>query len=297
MRVGTALIGTGYWGSKLRRYLREDPGCELRMECNSKTNLETVWGDPEIAAVVAAVPNEVRYEIVRRALESGKHVFSEKPLALRLGECERLRDLARAKGRVLFVDYTWMYSEGVAIAKRKVDEGAIGTLRGIDMEVKHLGRFGGGNVYTLLGSHMLSVLSLFAPLGQLEYSRHDVVTVGGVPETGAIHFSGNGIGGQIALSLNYPGKTAGFVLYGDEGTLIFDAGSETPVQITRYGRLRWTVAEKLPQQTERFATDEKNNLKNSVGSFFRALDGGEADHLDVAVEISAVLAKLGFGHG
>ena len=91
----TALIGIGYWGSKLKRYIEANPEFELRYTCNSKSDLNEVWDDEEVLAVIVATPTPTHYPIVKAALQSGKNVFAEKPLALKAAECEELRQIAQ----------------------------------------------------------------------------------------------------------------------------------------------------------------------------------------------------------
>ena len=205
--IDVALIGHGYWGTILEKYIRADKHYNLKYICDSKSDLNEVWADDNIEAVVIAVRNEQRYLITKAALENGKSVLSEKPLALTIVEAEYLRGLSELHGLVLATNYTFTFSKSLQMAVRWVDDGRIGDLFGIDMRVNHLGKFGGGSVYRILGSHMLSVLDMFVPLESLVYSKRDMVTHNNSVETGVIFFERSpGLKGQINLSLNYPSK-------------------------------------------------------------------------------------------
>ena len=59
--INCALIGCGYWGSKLKRYIEENQDFSLKYICNSKSDLNEVWNDKEITAVVVATPNKTHY--------------------------------------------------------------------------------------------------------------------------------------------------------------------------------------------------------------------------------------------
>src|SRR3989338_2055043 len=98
--ISCALIGHGYWGSKLQRYIEENQNFDLKYICGSKSDLNKVWQDSQITAVVVATPNETHYPIVKSALLCGKHVFSEKPLALKTAQCRELKHLALDKNRL-----------------------------------------------------------------------------------------------------------------------------------------------------------------------------------------------------
>lgn len=291
-KIKTALIGCGYWGSKLKRYVEENQDFDLKYVCDSKSDLNEVWRDREVTAVVVATPNETHYIIVKSALLHGKHVLSEKPLALRAEECEELRQIASSRGLLLSVEYTYTFSKAVIEAQRITKEGEIGSLLGLEMSVRHLGRFKGGSVYWLLGSHMLSVLDMFTPLGNLSFEKKDLVTCDGQVETGVLCFKNKALSGQIIVSLNYPGKETRIIAYGQEGTIIYDATSQPSLQVEMYERLKWMIASRLPRDHREFYMDETNNLRYAVEYFSKALAGKANSNIDRAVAITKILEKL-----
>ena len=77
-KIDTALIGIGYWGSKLRRYIEQNESFSLKYICNSKSDLNEVWNDKEITAVVVATRNDTHYSMAKSALLSGKNILTEK---------------------------------------------------------------------------------------------------------------------------------------------------------------------------------------------------------------------------
>lgn len=287
----TALVGYGYWGSKLKKYIMENPFFELTHVCDSKTDLNQVW--PEVKAAVVATPNHTHYGIVKEALNNGIHILCEKPLALETRECAELRKLAVDLGLKLHVEYTYTFSKGVKQALEWVESRNIGELLSVEMMVRHLGRFKGGSVYWLLGSHMLSVLDMFAPLEVLEYSKKDLVVVDGEVETGRIDFEGE-ITGHIIVSLNYMGKETKIVWYGEKGTVIFDPLSKewTTLRLATYERIPWIVMDKLPVNEYPIWMDESNNLRYAIESFQNVLTGKEKSNVDTAVEVTNILENL-----
>jgi UDP-2-acetamido-3-amino-2,3-dideoxy-glucuronate N-acetyltransferase len=290
--IDCALIGCGYWGSNLKRYLEENNKYRLKYVCNSKFDLNQVWNDKQIKAVVVATPNETHYPIVKSALMGGKNVLSEKPLALKAGECEELKKMASDNDLVLLVEYTFTFSQGLNQAQRMVNEGEIGQVLGIEMAVRHMGRFKGGSVYWLLGSHMLSVLDMFTPIKDLHFEKADLVTFNGAVETGAISFKNRDIAGQIVISLNYPGKETRVIIYGETGTIIYNPVSQPTLQVENYERLRWTIAAELPRKRREFQIDEFNNLYYAVDQFYEALQGRAEGNVERAVSITRILEEL-----
>lgn len=290
--IQCTLIGCGYWGSKLKRYLEENPTFRLKYVADSSFDLTTIWRDEEVSAVIIAVPNEARFSITSAALKAGKHVLSEKPLALTTGECETLARLAAEKSVVLTVEYTYTFSRALAKAQRVVDAGNIGRVLGMEMSVRHLGRFGGGSVYWLLGSHMLAALDLFFPLSTLEFKRRDLAVAGGNVETGVIEFSGAEVSGHIIISLNYSGKETRIIWYGEKGTMVYDPITPPSLRVEVYEKVPWTVAVELPHRHTDYDIDEGNNLRYAIADFGEAVMGRTGTNLNRAMAITRILESL-----
>ena len=288
-KINCALIGVGYWGSKLKRYIEENESFNLKYTCNSKSDLNEVWNDKEITAVVIATRNDTHYFMVKSALLSGKSVLTEKPLALKTEECEELKQIALDSNLLLLVEYTYTFSKALEKAQRIVKEGEIGKILGFEMAVRHLGRFKGGSVYWLLGSHMLSVLDMFVPIKGLSFQKTDLVNYEGEVETGIISFKKGGVSGQIVVSLNYPGKETIVIIYGEKGTIIYNPVSQPSLQMESYKRVKWTVGSKLPREHTEFSIDEANNLCYAIEYFSQALKGEAEGNVDRAIAITRIL--------
>lgn len=84
--------------------------------------------DPEVEAVVICTPNHTHPQIAREALEAGKHVFCEKPLALTLEEHRELGRLAEERGLVLQVGFELRHAPMFLRLRRAVEEGEFGRL-------------------------------------------------------------------------------------------------------------------------------------------------------------------------
>jgi predicted dehydrogenase len=88
--------------------------------------------DPEIDAVYNPLPNSLHCEWTIRALEAGKHVLCEKPLASNAEEARRMAEAARRAGRVLVEAFHWRYHPVAARMREIVDSGALGRLRHVE---------------------------------------------------------------------------------------------------------------------------------------------------------------------
>lgn len=282
-QVSVALIGCGYWGSKLKRYLKENPDFRLERVCDSKSNLNDVWKDSRIAAIVVATPNDSHYSIVKLALLHGKNVLSEKPLALKVEECEELKQIALNNNLLLLVDYTWTFSKGLQKVQRKIKGEEIGKIIGVEMAVRRFRRYKGGSVYWLLGSHMLSVLDMFIPIEDLSFEKVDLVSYDGEVDTGIISFSKEGLLGQIIVSLNFRGKETRIIVYGEKGIILHNPIAQPTLQVEKYG----------PLIQEEYTIDESNNLGRVIQHFSRALQGKAEGNVDRAIAVTRVLEELG----
>ena len=142
--VRFGLIGCGAWGSHHARTIAQCPQARLvgiaersegsRAQARADHPTATVWADyrdmlarPEIDAVDIVLPSHLHHEVGLAALEAGKHILIEKPLALDLGQCDELIGLARMKGLVLATGFQFRLSSLWGKVKVLLDEGAIGT--------------------------------------------------------------------------------------------------------------------------------------------------------------------------
>ncbi|MEJ2888010.1 Gfo/Idh/MocA family protein [Actinomycetospora aeridis] len=154
--IGTAIIGAGYWGPNLVRNVQATPDlrleyvCDLREErarevlgaystVRASSSMEEVLADPAVEAVAVATPADTHVEVVTAALEAGKHVLVEKPLAPSLAEGRRLVELADERGLVLMLDHTYCYTAAVAHLRNLVRSGVLGDVQYLDSVRINLG--------------------------------------------------------------------------------------------------------------------------------------------------------------
>ena len=141
MRFG--LIGYGLWGRHHAASIAAAPGATLAaIACASETTAaaaardfpdvpidvghEALLARPDIDAVAVVVPNHLHADVGVAALEAGKDVLMEKPMATTLEGCDRLLAAARASGRVLTVGHQLRLSAQYGRVKALIDAGEIG---------------------------------------------------------------------------------------------------------------------------------------------------------------------------
>lgn len=283
--IKVGLIGLGYWGSKLQRYLEVNGNFEVIPVNHSDKEISVVMNDESVSAVVIATPNDTHYALTKLALEYGKNVMCEKPLAFTTDECETLKNISELYNLKLTVEYTFTFSRCIQKMVEYTNHPKY-----ISMNVKHLGRFGGGNVYWLLGSHMLSVLDMIIPLDSLDFSKTDLLKHDGVTETGRIEFGNCFVNGNINLSLNHPYKNIEIAVYSGDNTVIYNPAEYNPLEFTSYNRIHWNV--NIPTEIVSIKLDESNNLKYSVDHFYNVITGKETSNLERAIRVTKILESI-----
>jgi predicted dehydrogenase len=155
--VGVALVGFGYWGANLARNIRAVRGLRLvgiadpdraQREAAVETfedittwpSLDDALADDAVEAVVIASPAGFHGELARRALEAGRHVMVEKPLATEPDEAELIVKLAGEHDLIAMVGHTFLYSPPVQRLKTYIDDGALGDVQYLYSQRLSLGR-------------------------------------------------------------------------------------------------------------------------------------------------------------
>ncbi len=149
-----AVIGCGYWGKNLVRNFQQLGALAMVAdvtEAGRNAAVAVAGGAPivadvdealrsDVAGVVISTPAETHFELAQRALEAGKDVFCEKPLALRPEEGAALLALAEAKGRILMVGHVLEYHPAVVKLRELVASGALGKVQYIYSNRLSLGK-------------------------------------------------------------------------------------------------------------------------------------------------------------
>ena len=156
-RLRVAVVGCGYWGPKVVRAAASLPEVEIaalvdldldlaaRVQrhlpaARTTTSLKEALKDETIDAVVVATNPATHVELASEALEAGKHVLVEKPLALSAGDCRTLGGEARERGLTLMVGHTFRFSPAVEHVHELMRSRELGEVYYIDSQRLNLGR-------------------------------------------------------------------------------------------------------------------------------------------------------------
>jgi predicted dehydrogenase len=154
--VRVAVVGVGYWGPNIVRNLHAIEGAEPvwmvdpRQEAldemlrrypgvRTTTDYSEALDDDDVDAIAIATPVSTHFELAAAALNAGKHVFVEKPLAASTSDASELLELAAAHGRVLMPGHTFLYSPPVMKIKELIDTGELGEVLFITTSRVNLG--------------------------------------------------------------------------------------------------------------------------------------------------------------
>jgi len=174
--VNFGVIGFGYWGPNVVRNLASlegshviaiaevSPAARLRAQksypgVHVTANSLDVVSSVEIDAVAVVTPVWTHYELVKAALENGKHVFVEKPFTSNAAQGEELINLAQQKHLKIMVDHTFLFTGAVRKISQLLNEGTLGKLYYYDSTRVNLGLFQHDvNVLWDLAPHDLSIM-------------------------------------------------------------------------------------------------------------------------------------------
>ncbi len=239
--LGVAVVGYGYWGPNLVRNVVERPELALSALCERDplraagfaqripgvpvlADLEAALLHPDVDAVIVATPPRTHHAIVKQALEAGKHVLVEKPLATRGEDAEELVNLAEERGLVLMPGHTFVYSPAVNKVRELIEEGALGDIYFVTSSRMNLGKYQSDGVICDLAPHDLSILLhwLQRPITQIATSARSVFQED-VPETAflSLQFEG-GTAANVQISWLAPRKMRQMVVVGSKRMVVYD---------------------------------------------------------------------------
>jgi predicted dehydrogenase len=250
--VRTAVVGLGYWGPNLVRNLHEVPGAEVLWVCDSRpaalekigarypavrrtSDFTHVLTDPDVEAVAIATPVSTHFDLAMAALEAGKHVFVEKPLASSTAEVLELIAAAERFDRVLMPGHTFLYSPPVNLIREMIAAGDLGEIYFISASRVNLGLHQRDvSVAWDLGPHDFSILRYWlgeTPTHATALSRGCVIP--NTPDVAFINLEfPSGTIAHLELSWLAPTKLRRTTIVGSRKMVLYDdtSGSE-PVRV------------------------------------------------------------------
>jgi predicted dehydrogenase len=246
-----AVVGLGYWGPNIVRVLHELDHCEVSTVCDlSEAALAKIGrrypavrqtsefvdalADESVDAIAIATPVGTHFELARAALEAGKHVFVEKPMAGSVAEAEALVALADDRGLTLMPGHTFLYSPPVNAVRELIQSGELGDIYFISTSRVNLGLHqSDASVIWDLGPHDFSILRYWldeSPERVSAMSRCCVMP--GIPDVAFISLAyASGAIAHVELSWLSPSKLRRTAVVGSRKMVVYDDTSNESVRV------------------------------------------------------------------
>jgi len=236
--VHMALVGCGMWGRNIARNLSE-MGL-LRFVCDSNTEnatrfasefnaqtgtLDQILADEEISALVITSPATTHCKIACDALDAGKHVYIEKPMAMSLDEAGLIEMAAKQAKKQVMIGHLIRYHPAFQRLQQLVEQGAVGEIYHLQANRLAMGRIRKSeSVLMDLCPHDLSLI-----LAMMKQQPSHLICSGvshitaGIADhvTTSMRFS-DGITAQMQTSWIHPTKEHKFTVTGSKGSIVFD---------------------------------------------------------------------------
>jgi UDP-2-acetamido-3-amino-2,3-dideoxy-glucuronate N-acetyltransferase len=264
------VVGAGYWGKNIVRNFAALKALAAIIDQDRSTvqvvsvqhgavaaTFPDVLAEPSINAIAVATPAALHYKLAKAALEAGKHVFVEKPLALTLGEAEDLVTVAERLDRRLMVGHLLQYHPAFLKLKELVREGHLGRLQYLYSNRLNLGKIRREeDILWSFAPHDLSmILSL---VGQ---EPDSVESVGSyhlhqrIADVTTTHLSfPGGERAHVFVSWLHPFKEQKLVVVGSDAMAVFDDGEPWERKLLLFPhRIKWWDGMPSPQKAEAVA--------------------------------------------
>jgi predicted dehydrogenase/nucleoside-diphosphate-sugar epimerase len=239
--------------------------------------------------IVVALPNELHVDAVRMALERGRHVLCEKPLALTATACAQLRALAAEKKCLLKVAMSRRYLPSLMLARDIVEAKELGEVRAIEVcdctpfawRPKSFAFFSpqAGGVLADMGVHYLDYLG--ALIGELKPLTYSDDAKGGIESSLRYRLAAGDVAIEMRLSrLHRSGAYLKIVC--ERGEIQVDKAKENEVIVAPSGSLSRRVSAAQPFDEAAWPDDFRGSFCQMLNEFERAIDGRNTNIADSA---------------
>lgn len=285
-----AVVGMGYWGKNLVRNFYELGA--LSAVCDSEASVEatlqrdykgvnyrrdyaSVLNDPEIAAVALATPAVSHYAMAKAAMEAGKDVFVEKPLAIEVKQGEELVEMAKARGRILMVGHILQYHPAVIKLQEMLRSGGLGKIHYLYSNRLNIGKIRTEeNILWSFAPHDISViLSLLGEMPARVYCQGGAYLNRNVYDVTMSQFDfPSGVQAHIQVSWLHPVKEQRLVVVGSEKMAVFDDTAENKLVMYPH-KVEWKnrIPTAIKAKAEIVELDTREPLQAECQAFLDAI--------------------------
>lgn len=325
-----ALIGYGYWGPNIARNLNASDQTELYAICDLSEAMlhkarklygeqtrylqdyHQLLNDPEVEGIALALRYDVSFPIAREILKAGKHLFIEKPLALKVENVLELGRLSEENGVVLHTDHIMIYHPLIRYIKKMIDSGELGDLLFFDSSRANLGPHIKNDINVMwdLAIHDLAVLDYFCDgqvpqkvqaMGLRHYGPTEELTYLTIQYNGFVGFLKSSWISPVKERMLILGGTKKMVVFddtkSDEKLMVYNRGIMSPDEFTEYGRYEAKV--RMGDMYAPYIPAE-DALKNSLEHFVECVRTGRTSRsdyrqaarvIDILMQANSMLAQ------
>jgi UDP-2-acetamido-3-amino-2,3-dideoxy-glucuronate N-acetyltransferase len=238
IKKNIAVVGCGHWGKNLVRNFADLGG--LAAVCDPNTELAQYYAkqykvnnfsfgeiikDASIEGVVLAVPAPLHASLAIEAMNSGKHVFVEKPLAMNQIEARQMIDTSKGRGVQLMVGHLLQYHPVFTAVRKLVESGELGGLSYIYSNRLSFGKVRSEeDVIWSFAPHDISmILSLTGQEPELVRTESSSILQANIADTATVHMEfKSGLKAHISVSWLHPYKEQKLVVIGKSAMAVFD---------------------------------------------------------------------------
>ncbi len=313
-----AVVGAGYWGKNLVRNFGElgvlaavvDPNVALASELAAKfsavaIDFESALTDASINGIAIAAPAHLHFDLVKRALLAGKHVFVEKPITLKSSEAQELIALAQHQNLRLMVGHLLQYHPAFLKLKEIVQSGTLGKIQYLYSNRLSLGKIRQEeDVLWSFAPHDLSMILALAGEAPAHVSAFGAQALQpDIADFAQVHLEfPSGLKGHVFVSWLHPFKEQKLVVVGEKGMVVFeDSHADRAQKLMFYPhQVGWKNGALEPVKGDGAPIDYENSepLRNECQHFLDCIANGTTPRtdgqeglrvLDVLTKASAML--------
>ncbi len=284
--VRVAVVGVGYWGKNLVRNFHElgalevlcdaDPTAEATCKSHYQgvrfaSDYAKLLSDTSVNAVALATPAVTHYEMAKAALEAGKDVLVEKPLAIDVKHGEELVKLAEAQGRILMVGHILRYHPAILKLKELIKDGVLGKIHYLYSNRLNIGKIRTEeNILWSFAPHDISVmLSLLDEMPKRVTCQGSAHLSRNITDVTLSHFEfPSGVQAHIFVSWLHPIKEQRLVVVGSEKMAVFDDTAEHKLVLYPH-KVEWKnrIPTAIKANAELVALDDREPLRAECQHF------------------------------
>lgn len=240
-KIHIGVIGFGYWGPNIVRNFNNIEGARVLTICdmNQKAldrarkayphivvtnDCPDIISSPDIDAVAVITPVSTHFELAKKALQNGKHIFVEKPFTSTVSQAGELVDLAERKNLKIMVDHTFIFTGAVRKIKQLIDDKILGELYYYDSIRVNLGIFQNDvNVIWDLAPHDFAIMDFLIKERPAAILSSGKAHINGLEDTAyiTVHFNNNMIA-HFNINWLSPVKVRSTLIGGEKKMLVWN---------------------------------------------------------------------------